>query len=264
MTSEIASLLRLPDDPDTPLRGVLGTHKQVAWGPGVPLHAVRTVAHALGCTINDVLMSVVAGTLGQYLRRAGQATDGLAIRAAVPVNLRPPVEPPGLGNRFGLAFVELPIGLVPPLERLRAVRTTMQALKNSLQPAAVLAVLEALGHLPAAVQSGAVDALTRKASTVLSNVPGPREARYLCGRPIDRMYFWVPESGSIGLGISILTYVDQVLFGVIADRNLIPRPHHIVDGFAAEFERLALVTLLGAARRRSGRSTRRMPARPPR
>lgn len=247
MTSEIASLLSLPDDPDTPLRGELGARKQVAWGPGLPLHEVRTVARALGCTINDVLMSVVAGTLGRYVRRSGMPTDGVTIRAAVPVNLRSADEPPGLGNHFGLVFVDLPIGIVPPLERLHAVHAAMRALKGSMQPAAALVVLNALGYLPAALQSVAVDTLSRKASTVLSNVPGPREVRYLCGRQIEQMYFWVPQSGSIGLGISILTYVDQVLFGVVADRNLLPEPHRIVDGFADEFERLLLLTAMGAA-----------------
>lgn len=258
MTSEIAALLRLPDDPATPLRGELGPRKQVAWGPGVPVHEVRTVAHALGCTINDVLMSVVAGTLGRYVRRGGVDTSGMTIRAAVPVNLRAADEPPCLGNNFGLVFVDLPIGISQPVERLRTVRASMQALKGSMQPAAALVVLNALGYLPAAVQSVAIDTLSRKASTVVSNVPGPREPRYLCGRPIEQMYFWVPQSGSIGLGISVLTYVDQVLFGVVADRNLIPEPHRIVDGFADEFERLLLLTVMGAAHAR-----REAPAAPP-
>lgn len=250
VTTEIAALLRLPDDPTTPLRGDLGARKQVAWGPGVPLHEVRTIAHALGCTINDVLMSVIAGTLGRYVRRGGVDTDGLCIRAAVPVNLRAADEPPCLGNHFGLVFVDLPIGIAQPVERLRAVRAAMHALKGSKQPAAALVVLNALGYLPAAVQGVAIDTLSRKASTVVSNVPGPREVRYLGGRPIEQMYFWVPQSGSIGLGISVLTYVDQVLFGVVADRNLIPEPHRIVDGFADEFERLLLLTVMGAAHAR--------------
>ena len=247
MAGELAALLRLPDDPPSPLRGALGVRKQVAWAPPLPLAEVRTVARALGCTINDVVMSVVAGTLGRYVRSLGHDTTGLAIRAAVPVNLRPADEPPCLGNRFGLAFVELPLGLRHPLERLYAVRDSMRELKDSRQPAAAFVVLSALGYLPAPVQSLAVDTLSRKASAVVSNVPGPRERLYLCGRPIDQMYFWVPQSGSLGLGISILSYVDEVLFGVVADRTLLPEPHRLVDAFGAEFERLLLLTVLGAA-----------------
>ncbi|MCZ8132658.1 MAG: wax ester/triacylglycerol synthase family O-acyltransferase [Steroidobacteraceae bacterium] len=247
VAGEFAALLRLPDDPRSPLRGTLGTRKQVAWAPPVALAEVRTVARALGCTINDVVMSIVAGTLGRYLRSLGHDTTDLTVRAAVPVNLRPPDEPPCLGNRFGLAFLDLPIGMQHPLERLYAVRRYMRELKGSQQPAAAFVVLSALGYLPAPVQGLAVDTLSRKASAVVSNVPGPRERLYLCGRPIDEMYFWVPQSGSIGLGISVLTYVDEVLFGVVADRTLLPEPHRIVDGFAAEFERLLLLTLLGAA-----------------
>jgi hypothetical protein len=169
------------------------------------------------------------------------------IRATVPVNLRPADEEMRLGNKFGLVLLDLPVGVEHPLERLYAVRTSMQDLKGSRQPAATFAVLNALGRLPAALEEVAIDTLSRKASVVISNVPGPKQRLFLCGKPISEMYFWVPQSGSIGLGISILTYVDEVLFGLAADRRLVPDPHRVLDLFAGEFERLALLTVLGAA-----------------
>jgi diacylglycerol O-acyltransferase / wax synthase len=246
MAGELAAILQYDDDPATPLRGPLGARKQVAWTRSLPLEEVRTVARALGCTINDVLMSVVAGTLGSYLRNRGVDTGGLKLRATLPVNLRPPDEPLSLGNRFGLVLLELPVGIAHPLKRLYAVHEAMQALKRSEQPPAAFATLAVLGSLPSMVQDLAMDILTRKSSAVISNVPGPREPMYVCGQRIREQFFWVPQTGSIGLGISVLTYAGEVQFGIIADRGLIPAPHEIVDGFAPEFERLVLLTVLGA------------------
>jgi WS/DGAT/MGAT family acyltransferase len=246
MAGEIASILQYTDDPDTPFRGELGPRKQVAWTQPLPLAEVRTVAHALGCTLNDVLMSVIAGTLGRYLRAQGVATGGLTIRATLPVNLRPPDAPASLGNRFGLVYLDLPIGIAHPLQRLYAVHESMQALKNSEQPPAAFATLAVLGSLPGMLQNAALDMLTRKSSAVISNVPGPRAPLYFCGQRVREQFFWVPQTGSVGLGISVLTYVGDVQFGIMTDRGLIPSPHAIVDGFAAEFERLALLTVLGA------------------
>jgi diacylglycerol O-acyltransferase / wax synthase len=246
MAGELAAILQYSDDPPTPLRGDLCARKQVAWARPLPFDEVRTVAHALGCTVNDVLMSVIAGMLGRYLRGRGVKTDGLTIRASLPVNLRPPEEPASLGNRFGLVLLELPVGVAHPLKRLYAVHEAMHALKHSEQPPAAFATLAVLGSLPLVVQDLAMEILTRKASAVISNVPGPREPMYLCGQRIREQFFWVPQTGSIGLGISVLTYAGEVQFGIIADRGLIPAPHEIVDGFGAEFERLVILTVLGA------------------
>ncbi len=246
IATEMGRLLLLPDEPDSPLRGELGLTKRVAWAPPLPLAEVRTIAHALDCTINDVVLSVVAGALGRYLGELGRDTAGLALRAALPVNLRHDDAPP-LGNRFGLALLDLPVGVAQPFERLHAVQQGMRTLKHSQQPAAVLATLAALGHLPATAQDLAVEALSKKATLVVSNVPGPREPLYLGGCRVSDMHFWVPQSGSVGLGVSILSYAGEVHFGLIADARLVPEPHRIVDAFGAEFERLLLLTLLGVA-----------------
>jgi len=247
MAGEIARLAQLSDDPPTPLRGALGTRKQTAWAAPVPLAEVRTVAHALGCTINDVLLSAVAGALGRYLSARGFPTEGVTLRGALPVNLRAPEDPATLGNRFGLVLLDLPVGVTHPLERLYALRSGMQRLKGSQQAGATFVLLSALGHLPAVAETLALDMLSAKASAVISNVPGPRESLYMCDQRVSEMYFWVPQSGTVGLGISVLSYAAQVHFGLIADRNLVPEPHVLVDGFGAEFERLLLLTVLGAA-----------------
>lgn len=262
MVGEFARFLALPDDPDTPLRGPLSGYKAVAWGTPVPLHEVRTVAKALGCTINDVLMSTVAGALGGYLRAQGVATEGLKLRASVPVNLRGAEDPVTLGNRFGLVFVELAVGLAHPLRRLYATSEAMAALKGSLQPPMSLMMIGLMGMVPAMVQAPAVELFSRKASAVVSNVPGPQAPLHLCGQRISEMYFWVPQSGTIGLGISILSYAGQVYFGLIADRKRVASPRQVVDRFVPEFEKLLLAATVGAlaVKDRAARERKQPPA----
>jgi hypothetical protein len=95
-----------------------------------------------------------------------------------------------------------------------------------------------------------IETFSRKATAVVSNVPGPQAPLYLCGQRITEMYFWVPQSGSIGLGLSILSYAGQVHFGMIADRALVPSPAEVVERLPAEFEKLLLTTVIGALAQR--------------
>jgi diacylglycerol O-acyltransferase len=245
VATELARVALLPDDPATRLKGPLGARKIAAWAEPLPLAEVKCVARALGCSVNDLLMSTAAGALGAYLRERGDFTDGLAIRAAVPVNLRKPGEPATLGNCFGLVFLELPIGIRDPLSRLEVVQASMSALKRSYQPMLTLGLMAALGRLPGTVESAAIDLLSAKASAVATNVPGPREPLYLAGGRIARLIFWVPQSGDIGLGISILSYAGQVQFGLIADALRMPDPAEVVARFRTEFEQVVLAALLG-------------------
>jgi WS/DGAT/MGAT family acyltransferase len=260
MVGEFAKVVALPDEPDTPLRGGLSGRKAVAWGAPIPLHEVKTVGRALDCTINDVLMSTVAGVLGGYLRERGFDTDGLTLRASVPVNLRAADEPLTLGNRFGLVFVELATGLANPLARLFATSETMAALKGSLQPPMALMSLGLMGMMPARVQAPLVELFSRKATAVVSNVPGPQAPLFMCGQRVTEMYFWVPQSGSIGLGVSLLSYAGQVYFGMISDRQLVDDPDALVARFAPEFEKLLLAATVGALAVKEKRRPPRKPA----
>jgi WS/DGAT/MGAT family acyltransferase len=257
MIGEFAKVVALPDDPATPLRGRLSGRKLVAWSAPIPLHEVKTVGRALGCTINDVLMSTVAGVLGAWLRDRGFDTDGLTLRASVPVNLRAADEPLTLGNRFGLVFVELAPGLANPLTRLFATSAAMASLKGSLQPPMALMSLGLMGVMPARVQAPLVELFSRKATAVVSNVPGPQAPLYMCGQRVSEMYFWVPQSGSIGLGLSLLSYAGQVYFGIISDQQLVDEPDALVARFTPEFEKLLLATTVGALATKERRRSRR-------
>jgi hypothetical protein len=100
-----------------------------------------------------------------------------------------------------------------------------------------------------------VELFSRKGTAVVSNVPGPKTPLYICGQRITEMYFWVPQSGSMGLGVSLLTYAGQVHVGMIADRNLVAEPQRAVDLFAPELERLR--KSIGGLARRSERKAAR-------
>jgi WS/DGAT/MGAT family acyltransferase len=169
----------------------------------------------------------------------------VTLRATVPVNLRPLEHARKLGNHFGLVFLELPVGEDNPLRRLERVAACMNALKQSKQALVAYGLLAALGLAPPPLQELALDLFSRKASAVATNVPGPQQPLYLGGCTLREMMFWVPQTGSIGLGLSILSYCGQVHFGLIADARLIPDPDAVIHRFGSEFEKLLYLALMG-------------------
>jgi len=244
VASEFARALMLGNDSKTRLKGRLGVQKRVAWAGPLALDQVKTVAKSLGCTVNDVLVASVAGALGSYLAEKGDDLNGTNIRATVPVNLRPLDHAKQLGNHFGLVFLDLPIGEHDPLKRVYLVKRSMDALKSSRQAVATFGFLELLGYAPHSAQQTTLDVLSHKASAVLTNVPGPQKSLYLAGSRISEQMFWVPQSGNIGVGVSILSYDGCVHFGLIVDKNLVRNPDAVVSRFRTEFEELVLCTLM--------------------
>lgn len=249
--SEVAQLALMRSDSPTRYKGKPGMAKAVAWSEPMALPLIKAAGKAVDCSVNDVLLSCVAGALRTYLAERGDRTAGVEMRAMVPVNLRPPGQESRLGNRFGLVGLVLPIGMENPLERLYEVGKRMTELKGSYQAAVTLGVLSVLGSAPRPVQKQILDMLSRKTTAVMTNVPGPRELIYIAGAPIRQQMFWVPQSGDVGMGVSILSYDDKVQFGLVTDRSMVPDPERIVDRFAAEFEQLLMAVLMQPWGRRS-------------
>lgn len=237
-TSAFARLLARPADPKTLFKGPLQVPKRVAWSEPIAVEDVKEVGKALGGTINDVLLSAMTGGLRRYLDRHGQNAKGLNFRAALPVNLRPLEKMAQLGNQFGLIFLSLPVGARNSVERLQELHRRALALKRSAEPIVVYAILRMLGIVPLAVQKMVVKIFAAKTTAVMTNVPGPREVLSLAGKPIQEIFFWVPQSGRVGLGISIFSYAGHVRLGVGSDAGLVPDPEVIVEGFHEEFEEL--------------------------
>ena len=239
-----AALALMPDDSKTRLKGKPGGTKKVAWCEPIPLEEVKAVGKALNCSINDVLLSCVAGALGEYLKSHGDDVKGQEIRAMVPVNLRPLDQAYKLGNRFGLVPLVLPIGVENPIERVYEVRRRMTELKGSYQPLLAFSLLAVAGLLIKPAQDMMLNLFAKKTTAVMTNVPGPKDKLKFCGATLEQSMFWVPQSGDVGLGVSILSYGGGVQFGVITDSLLCPEPQRIIDEFVPEFAKLSVVTLM--------------------
>ena len=232
----LGRLVVLPADPPTAFKGALGRRKRAAWSTPLPLEDFKAIGKAHGATVNDVLVAAATGALRRYLEKRGENIKGLAIRASVPVNLRPLDQAHKLGNAFGLVFLTLPVGIADPVKRLQAIKKEMDELKRSPEAVVAFAVLNLMGVTPVEVEKAGLRFFGSKATAVLTNVPGPREPLYLAGRKVVGVMFWVPQSGRLGLGISILSYAGGVMLGVATDEGLVPDPEKIVEAFEREFK----------------------------
>ena len=240
--AEIAQLAALPADSKHLLKGPLGVRKTCAWSDPISFDKFHSIAKVIGCKINDLLLSCVAGALREELLANGAKLEGEKIHVTLPVNIRASdkvdmgVNPEELGNCFGTVFVPLPIGIENPIERVYKLKHDMIALKESLQPALSYAILYASGMMPKTLQKTVLESFGNKTSAVLSNVPGSKKARFLCGAQIKEQMFWVPQTGDLGLGLSIISYAGQIQFGLVGDAKLFPKPERIVSRFVAQID----------------------------
>ena len=237
-TAALGRLLLLPPDRRTIYKGALGVPKRAAWSRPIPLPEIKLIGGELGGTVNDVLLTAMSGALRRYLLARGEKVEGLNFRAIVPVDLREPGTEEELGNKFGLVFLSLPVGVVDPDQRLSELRRRMDGLKDSLEAPVAFGILNTIGAMPQSLQNIVVNIFGLKGTAVMTNVIGPREQLYLAGAPLDSLMFWVPQSGHLGLGVSILSYNGQVWMGTITDAGLVPEPDAIIDAFHTEFDEL--------------------------
>jgi WS/DGAT/MGAT family acyltransferase len=216
----LGELLLLPPDRRTALRAELGGHKVAHWSEPLPLEPIKAAAREAGATINDIVLAALAGAVRR--RFAGAGAPLVDVRAVLPVNLRAldkrEVE---LGNRFGLVFLRLPVTVPDPVGRIAAVHRRASALKRSAVAPVALRILSVAGRLPAPALRLLITVFTAKASMVVTNVPGPRTPLHLGGHRIAGVIAWPPQSGSIGLGVSVISYDGSVVLGVMADDRVV-------------------------------------------
>ncbi|HEU0199704.1 MAG TPA: wax ester/triacylglycerol synthase family O-acyltransferase [Burkholderiaceae bacterium] len=246
VSKDAAALALMDNDTATSLKGEPTGTKAVAWCEPLPLADVKGVGKSLGCSVNDVLLSCVAGAIRGYLVERGESLERAELRAMVPVNLRGASSGGGedLGNKFGLVPVLLPIGIEHPIERVLEVKRRMGELKGGYTALLAMGLLGVAGVVPGFVQRQMLDIFARKTTAVMTNVPGPQHPLYLAGAHVTQNMFWVPQSGNVGVGVSILSYDGGVQFGLITDKALCSAPQKIIDRFAPEFENLVYALLL--------------------
>ena len=230
----VGKLLFPSFDPGSPIKGEQHAGHRVAWCRPVDLWRVKRAARALDATVNDVLVSAVAGAL----HGPGMPDE---VHALVPFNLRALDEPlpRDLGNRFGLVVLGLPVGIEDPVERTLEVKRRMDAIKHGHEGAISYGILELMGHTPAAVEGRLIDYFSAKGSMVLTNVPGPRRPLSVAGTRLAGVLVWAPSSGSIGMSVSIFSYAGKVTVGFLTDAGLVPDPGSLADATRAEILQLA-------------------------
>lgn len=243
LVHECSEFLVEPEDTDSDLRCPLLGRRQCRWSEPVPLERFRSIARSANVTINDVLLSCVAAAVRTRLGLDGQDLDDAILHAAVPVDIRGRLPgdlrpaPGELGNYFGTVFVPLPVDGESPLERLYRIKHETRRLKKSWQPGIAWALASSASAVPEPWREPLADFFYRKASAVVSNVPGTGEPRFLAGCRITEQMFWVPQAGDIGLGISIVSYAGQVQFGVVADEAVMADPQAFLNDCLQELAR---------------------------
>ena len=211
--------------PRSPFNVPIGPHRRFTW-VRASLDQFRLVKREQHATINDVILSTVAGGLGRYLQRHEFATDGLVLKALVPVSVRDRSDRgvPGkrvsvLGNRVAAMWAPLPVGISDPRERLRVIAEAMTGVKRSGQAIGARALTELAGFAsPTLVaQASRLQARQRLFNLVVTNVPGPQQPLYLLGRRMEAIYPLVPLAANTALGIAVLSYDGSLNFGLNAD-----------------------------------------------
>jgi WS/DGAT/MGAT family acyltransferase len=229
----LGKLLFSPADARSALKGNLGAVKRVAWSSALPLASIRERGRAERATVNDVIVAAVAGALRRWLLAQGH--EPVDVRAFVPVDLRMGDQPDAqLGNRFGLVYLSLPVAEPDPMLRLRATQQRMAAIKGTPEAVVAFGILTAMGLAPAAVERVSLRIFGAKGTLVLTNVRGPTEPMFICGNEVEGLMFWVPQSGRLGVGVSILSYAGQVRVGVYTDAGIIDDPWQVVAAIESE------------------------------
>lgn len=257
--------------PETPLNVDIGPHRRYAVVRN-RLDDFRYVKSVLGGTVNDVVLAVVAGAIARWLRSRGVRTEGLELRALVPVSIRPKDQRGALGNQLVLMRGPLPVYIRDPVARLRFVKEQMDGLKESKQAlgARVIADVQQMAPPTILAQASRLQFSTRLFNLIVTNVPGPQFPIYMLGRQMLTFFpiAFLPKGH--GLAIAIMSYNGAIDFGLLGDYDAVPDIDTIADGIEDGLAQLKSAAHTQEARSGAGeagatpaRPRRRRPARRP-
>jgi diacylglycerol O-acyltransferase len=227
--------------PPTSLDGIIGPHRRWTYAANASLADVRTIRHALGGTVNDVVLAAVTSAFRDLVLARGEDPDHVALRTLVPVSLRAPTGDGVLDNQVSAIFFDLPISVGDPLERLTAVHEEMDRLKRSHEAEAGQALTQLAGAVPPALMAQGTRLASRLVgrlpqrtmNTVTTNVPGPQVPLYLAGREMLDYLPYVPIGPGVRIGVAILSYNGQLHFAVTGDYDTAPDIGVLADGIDA-------------------------------
>ncbi|HWT24760.1 MAG TPA: WS/DGAT domain-containing protein, partial [Solirubrobacteraceae bacterium] len=209
--------------PRSPLNVRIGPHRRFAWVDG-DLPAFKAIKDALGGTVNDVVLAVVAGALRRWLEQRGDDPAGLELRALVPVSVRAEAERGALGNRVAAVYAPLPVGVADPVARFRAVHEAMGRVKVSGHAIGAERLVALAGFASPTVlsQAARLQSLQRFFNLTVTNVPGPQFPLFLLGRRLTDIYPLVPLAENTALGIAVMSYDGAIDFGLVGDFDALP------------------------------------------
>ncbi len=239
--------------PASPFNVRIGPHRRFTW-VREDLAAFKAVKNSLGGTVNDVVLTVVAGALGRFMRLHGEATEGLELKAMVPVSVRADVEQGALGNRVAAMWAPLPVGITDPVERLQTIRQAMDGIKDSAQAVGAQVLTQLSGFAPPTImaQAARLQARQRLFNLVVTNVPGPQFPLFVLGRELEAIYPMVPLAENTALGIAIMSYNGQLNFGLTADFDALSDVETLADELRGTIQEI--VAVAGAPSRRTVRA----------
>jgi len=226
--------------PDSPLNVDIGPHRRFAW-VRADLADLRRVKDVYGGTVNDVVLTVVAGAIGRHLRSRGHDTEGLVLKAMVPVSIRTADQQGALGNQVTAMMASLPVWCEDPIERLALVRRSMGNLKRSKQAVGANLLTDMADFAPPTVVSQAARLQSRQRffNLVVTNVPGPQFPLYLLGRRLRDLFPMVPLAKRQAVCVGIMSYDGAVNFGLIGDYEGMPSLDSLAADLDAELAELA-------------------------
>ena len=244
------------------LNGPIGPHRHWDWARS-RLADVKRIRGEFGGTVNDVVLTVIAGGFRELLQARGESTDRV-VRTLVPVSVRSAAEQGEYNNRVSAMFAELPVGIDDPIERLASVRQQMERLKRSHEAVAGDVLIGLSGFAPAMLLSLGLRTASRvpqrNVNTVTTNVPGPQQPLYAVGRRMLECFPYVPLGGHVRVGVAIFSYDGALAFGVTGDYDRAPDVGVLCEGIEhAMAELLEAVEARQDGPRPSAPATERQP-----
>jgi diacylglycerol O-acyltransferase len=241
--------------PDVPLNVEIGTHRRFVWVRS-ELETFKRIKDALGGTVNDVVLVVVSGALRKWLDRRGITTNGLELRALVPVSIRAEDDRGQLGNRIAAMRGPLPVYIEDPVRRLQVVREAMDGLKQSKQAlgAEVISRFNDFAPPTLLAQASRINFSTRLFNLIVTNVPGPQMPLYVLGREQEDAFpvAFLPENHA--LAIAIMSYNGHINFGLLADYDSMEDVDVICEGIEEALAELDEIAKAAASEQESERA----------